>query len=262
MRTSPGSVFSTVYWQDTSTGKLLATYHDGTAQSNCEPILGGHAFPGGYALSAVGDFDGDGNPDLLVREASTGKVLVVYMTGPTFKSQAYLDGGHAYPKNWLLCGVGDFNADGKPDIVWRVKNTGRVAVTYFSGSTQSSAKYANGGYRYALNHKLSGVGDFNADGKPDLLWRDMRTGRALVTYLNGVTQSGRASLGGGTAYSRRTSISGVGDFDGDGRPDLLWRDTRTGAVLVMYLNGVTQTGGDYLGGGYAYWRGLALNAVH
>jgi hypothetical protein len=31
------------------------------------------------------------------------------------------------------------------------------------------------------------------------------------------------------------------DFDGDGKPDILWRNSSTGEVMVWYMNGVTYT---------------------
>ena len=38
---------------------------------------------------------------------------------------------------------------------------------------------------------------------------------------------------------------GVSDFNGDGKPDILWRHT-SGVNYVWYMNGVTATGGNYL----------------
>ncbi|MFH0998258.1 MAG: hypothetical protein V1844_22560 [Pseudomonadota bacterium] len=36
------------------------------------------------------------------------------------------------------------------------------------------------------------------------------------------------------------------DFNGDGKPDILWRNTSTGENCIWYMNGATRTGGDYL----------------
>ena len=55
--------------------------------------------------------------------------------------------------------------------------------------------------------------------------------------MNGVTLSGISDLPAlpNPAYA----IVGTGDFNGDGKPDILWRNTTTGANAVWYMNGVT-----------------------
>jgi hypothetical protein len=84
------------------------------------------------------------------------------------------------------------------------------------------------------------VGDFNGDGKPDILWQNNSTGHNSVWYMNGVTVSGVADL---RAFSNTAyTMAGVGDFNGDGKPDILWRNNTTGANAVWYMNGVTFTG--------------------
>jgi hypothetical protein len=35
---------------------------------------------------------------------------------------------------------------------------------------------------------------------------------------------------------------GVGDFNGDSKPDILWRNTSTGANAIWYMNGVNLIG--------------------
>jgi hypothetical protein len=41
-------------------------------------------------------------------------------------------------------------------------------------------------------------------------------------------------------------IAGVADFNNDGNPDILWRNTHTGQNYVWYMNGVTNIGGAYI----------------
>ncbi len=41
-------------------------------------------------------------------------------------------------------------------------------------------------------------------------------------------------------------IAGVGDFDKDGNPDLLWQNTTTGDIYVWYLNGATFVRDQYI----------------
>jgi len=38
----------------------------------------------------------------------------------------------------------------------------------------------------------------------------------------------------------------VRDFDGNGKPDILWQESLAGWLYVWYMDGVTKTGGSYL----------------
>jgi hypothetical protein len=40
--------------------------------------------------------------------------------------------------NWEIMGTGDFNSDGKTDILWRNKSTGQNVVWFMNGTTYSS----------------------------------------------------------------------------------------------------------------------------
>ena len=65
------------------------------------------------------------------------------------------------------------------------------------------------------------------------------TGANMVWYMNGVTRTGSANL---TPVADQTwKIVGTGDFNSDGKPDILWRNTATGQNSVWYMDGVTFT---------------------
>jgi hypothetical protein len=85
---------------------------------------------------------------------------------------------------------------------------------------------------------IVGTGDFNGDGKSDILWRDT-SGNTAVWFMNGATSIGGGSLG---TVPTSWSIVGTGDFNGDGKSDLLWRDT-SGNVAIWFMNGAAILGG-------------------
>ena len=62
--------------------------------------------------------------------------------------------------------------------------------------------------------------------------------------MNGVTVTCADFLP--TVADPNWTIVGVGDFNGDSDPDILWRNTSTGQNAVLYMNGVTVTGADFL----------------
>jgi hypothetical protein len=99
------------------------------------------------------------------------------------------------------------------------------------------------------NWKIVGVADFNNDGKPDILWRNVATGENYIGYMDGITNTGGASLEKivgadwlifDIAESGRRVIGA--DFNRDGHPDLLWRNKSTGEVSVWHMDGVARKG--------------------
>jgi Beta-propeller repeat/FG-GAP-like repeat len=64
-------------------------------------------------------------------------------------------------------------------------------------------------------------GDFNGDGRADILWRNA-SGEVYEWLLNGTNLIGEGSPG---SVGNDWQIAGVGDFNGDGKADILWRNT-------------------------------------
>jgi hypothetical protein len=75
----------------------------------------------------------------------------------------------------------------------------------------------------------------------------------IVWYLDGTTLLGSPYLYGGGLPDWK--VVGGGDFNGDGKGDLLWQNKTTGAVIVWYLDGTTLLDSPYLyHGGLPDWK--------
>jgi serralysin len=85
---------------------------------------------------------------------------------------------------------------------------------------------------------VAGIGDFDGDGKSDILWRN--TNGTLIDWtMNGsqVMSSQQVTLGGSAvSLSSSWQIAQIGDFNGSGTSDILLRNTN-GAMVEWSMNG-------------------------
>ena len=84
---------------------------------------------------------------------------------------------------------------------------------------------------------MSGTGDFNRDGKADVVWHNQQTGQVVYWLMNGVFNWATGYFPGPVSPDWR--IASIRDFDLDGNPDLWWHNQVTGDMVVWYFNGVT-----------------------
>ena len=136
-------------------------------------------------------------------------------------------------QNWKIAGTGDFNGDGKIDIVWSNVSTAHNCVWYMDGTTFAGyGKLPDGS---TTDWVLGGVGDFDRDGNPDLIWRNEADGRNGIWYMDGVNlvSVGIMTTGANVDWKLR----GTGDFNGDNKVDLVWRNTSDGRNAVWYMDG-------------------------
>jgi hypothetical protein len=133
-------------------------------------------------------------------------------------------------------GCGDFNSDGKSDILWQ-NDDGTASLSLQSGSAQ--IVWANPGPAWHVKDS----GDFNGDGRSDILWQN-DDGTVAIWELNGTSV-----IGGGVVWANpgpAWHVKGSGDFNGDGKSDILWQnDDGTGAIWA--LDGTAVVGGGAVG---------------
>src|SRR5207253_6356815 len=126
--------------------------------------------------------------------------------------------------------VGDFNGDGRPDVAVANHNSSNVSVLLGNGNGtfQAAVNYGVGTLPYSVS-----VGDFNGDGKPDLAVANYGSNNLSVLLGNGNgTFQAKVNYGSGGAGTGPISVT-VGDFNGDGKPDLAAANYNSNKVIVL-----------------------------
>jgi hypothetical protein len=202
-----------------------------------------------WSIAGITDFSGDGRADVLWRNAN-GALVEWLMNGSTIGlSQTVTSGGVALAPDasWSVAAYGDFDGDGKSDLVWRNGTTGQLTEWRMNGGALIDSTTLNaGGVAAAPNAdwSVAAVGDFDGDGKTDLLWRNGATGELSEWQMNGasITNSAPVTFGGAPATPGPSwSVAGVGDFNADGNADILWRDS-SGSLVEWLMNGANIIG--------------------
>lgn len=115
----------------------------------------------------------------------------------------------------------DFNGDGKSDLLWRADD-GTVRDWLGQANGSFAGNVANLNIAVSNDWHIAGTGDFNGDGRVDILWQnDDGTVRDWLGQSNGGFVGNTANLN--TQVPANWHIVGTGDFNGDGRTDVLWR---------------------------------------
>ncbi|MEL6342487.1 MAG: FG-GAP-like repeat-containing protein [Myxococcota bacterium] len=191
-------------------------------------------------IEGIGDFDGDGDDDLLI--TSEWGVGILRRSGTAFTSMVTLAdnnfaGGWRYETHNDIVGIGDFNGDGKDDIV--VESGWGIGVLTVSGGRLTSLLARPndtwfGSWRYnaafhTYDDQIEEIGDFDGDGDDDLLITS-EWGIGILTLsgtsFTSLTTAANDTWLGSWRYNAafHTSddrILGVGDLDGDGADDIL-----------------------------------------
>jgi hypothetical protein len=163
---------------------------------------------------------------------------------------------------WRPVGAGDFNGDGKLDLVWQNDTTREVHVWYLT-VPQGDALLGFG----SLSGPVPGwtavtTTDVNADGKPDLVWQNGASREVHVWYLSDTTLLGFGLLAGPVPGWHAVGLS---DLNHDGKADLIWRNDTTRAVHVWYLTGPQGDailGFGVLSGPVPGWTAIGLNDLN
>jgi hypothetical protein len=94
-----------------------------------------------WKIVGAGDFNADGQADIVWQHQTTGEASVWLMNGTTLVSGRLLTPAGVSDTNWKIKAVTDLTGDGKPDLVWQNISTGYLAVWLMNGTVQTDGIY-------------------------------------------------------------------------------------------------------------------------
>ncbi|MEV8557680.1 VCBS repeat-containing protein [Streptomyces sp. NPDC051917] len=203
-----------------------------------------------------GDFDGDRCNDLVVRlPGGETRLYTPVCGGLPAPDSAYRRLARDWSGYDTLLSSGDQTGDGRPDLLARDARTGDLYLYAHNGTdgflARKKIRSAWTGY-----NRVIGAGDLNGDGIGDVLALDKSGELWRYNGVRGGTLKDRVLVfkDWGGSYQ---DVVGAGDVNGDGRDDLVSRDTSN----RLWLNAGTGTGTFknrvQAAGDATYWKSWA-----
>ena len=205
---------------------LLGNGSGGFTAATSSPFAVGN---GPHSLVAA-DFNGDGNLDLAVANATDGTVTVLLGNGSGGFTAA---SGSPFPAGAdpIFVAEGNFNGDSKPDLA--LVNEGNDTVTVLLNNGSGGFTESPGSpFPVGSQPVCVAVGDFNGDGNSDLVVTNSGSNNVTELYGNG---KGGFTEAPGSPFNVGTDpeFVAVADFNKDGKPDLAVANSDDSTVSVL-----------------------------
>ena len=231
-----------LFWQNKLTGQVYLMTMNGLTAAVPATLVATEKNPD-WQIVLAADFDRDGASDLLWRNVATGEIYMMFLnTDGTVKAtskKVYTEANTA----WRPVAAGPFSKSGGNDIIWHNSTTGQVYLMIVGADGTPASSSAVIYSEPDTNWKLVGAGDFNRDGNMDLVWWNPTTSQVYLHLLDAAYAKITVDAGKGASgivftadVTQPWSPVAIGDYNGDGYADILWRNTTTGQIFMQFMD--------------------------
>ena len=219
--------------------RLTVVAENGTLEHSAAP----------WHVVGTGDFTGDGKADLLWVNASDRTMQMWVMDGGRVAGRVPVVAENGTPEHsaapWHIVGTGDFTGDGKTDILWVNASDRTMQIWAMNGARVQSRTpvVAENGTpeRSAAPWHIVGTGDFTGNAKADILWVNASDRTMQIWAMDGGRVTGRLTVVAENGTPEHSAppwrIVRIGDFNRDGKADILWLNTSDSAMQLWIMEG-------------------------
>ncbi len=225
---------ATVILNTTTSGAASPTWGNSTGLTT-------GTFPQGIASA---DFNGDGKPDLVTADLGANQVRVLLDTtanGGTTASFSNSNAGTTFTVGSSPYDVktADINGDGKPDIIAADSGAGANVISVLINTTSNGASTptfaSDQQFATSIQPEAIASGDFNGDGKVDLVVSNLTGDNVSVLFNQTATSSSTAAFAAKTDYPAGDGAQDVvvADWNADSHPDFATANYNANNVSVF-----------------------------
>lgn len=187
------------------------------------------AAPARFASTTDPDFDGDGYPDLIWTNLTSGALVLWSMHQGVSAELGTIE--HNLGAGWKPLAHVDFNGDGYADLFWRNDSTGENRIHLMQSTTVIGTLSIPS---QPAGWVLGSAGDYNGDGDTDLFWRHATTGANLLWYLQQNRLLGTKALSTlkNSVWANRATSA---DLNGDGHCDLILQQNKKALAMAIVM---------------------------
>ena len=191
-----------------------------------------------WVAKATGDFDGDGKSDIFLQNVRDGQGYVWGMNGLNLKQGGVGEVGWKAGADWVAKASGDFDGDGKSDILLQNVNDGGCYVWGMKGLALKDGGSGEIAWKPGKDWVAKATGDFDGDGKSDIFLQNINDGTCYIWLMDGLNlkKNGAGEVGWKTGANWQVKASG--DFDGDGKSDILFQNVDDGGCYIWEMDGL------------------------